>query len=199
MPDRTKSLETMHQTQAAPIHTPSRLRSSAVPPSPLGVDTPMQHAGNLAVQQSKRTDMLSPSVRQVPSAPILQRQAAEAGPATVPTGVAATLGGSSGPSLSSSTRTPMGPAFGTDVGGVRVHTGPQADRAARDINAKAFTTGRNIYFAASQHQPGTQPSDKPLAHELTHTVQQGSGANAPQTASVISQPGEPLSLAARQD
>ena len=41
------------------------------------------------------------------------------------------------------------------------------------INAKAFTVGSDIVFRAGYFNPGTMDGRKLLAHELTHTVQQG--------------------------
>lgn len=61
------------------------------------------------------------------------------------------------------------PRFGADFSNVRVHNDARAQRAARDINARAFTLGHNIYLGAGQSS-----SDLGLmAHELTHTIQQG--------------------------
>jgi hypothetical protein len=112
-------------------------------------------------------------------------------PDTLPPSVTTAMQAGGGQPLDQGTRAHMEPAFGTDLSSVRVHTDSQADRAARDINAKAFTTGQNIFFAGGQHQPDTAEGQHLLAHELTHTVQQGSGMGAPQTQRAISQPGDP--------
>lgn len=56
-----------------------------------------------------------------------------------------------------------------DLSAVRVFSDDRAQQAARDINARAFTHGNNIFLGAGQ-----SASDVALmAHELTHTVQQG--------------------------
>ena len=65
------------------------------------------------------------------------------------------------------------PRFGRDLSSVRVHDDSRAARAAADIDATAFTTGSNVYFAAGRFRPGTREGDHLLAHELTHVVQQG--------------------------
>jgi hypothetical protein len=71
--------------------------------------------------------------------------------------------------LSASTRRFMEPRFGADFGGVRVHTGPQAERTAAGLEARAFTYGSHIWFGESAGE-----GDRGLvAHELTHVVQQG--------------------------
>jgi len=43
---------------------------------------------------------------------------------------------------------------------------------ARAVNAKAFTAGRDVVFAAGQYKPGTMTSNRLLAHELAHVLQQ---------------------------
>lgn len=64
------------------------------------------------------------------------------------------------------------PRFGHDFGNVRIHNGPQADWAAASVQARAFTLGRDVVFAAGQHDPGSEGGKRLLAHELTHVVQQ---------------------------
>jgi hypothetical protein len=75
--------------------------------------------------------------------------------------------------LQESTRSFFESRFGEDFSGVRVHTGPAADEAARSIDAKAFTLGQTIAFASGAYQPQTSEGKQLLAHELVHVVQQG--------------------------
>jgi hypothetical protein len=63
-----------------------------------------------------------------------------------------------------------------DFSKVRLHTGTQAAEAARAVNARAFTVGHNIVFGAGAYQPGMPEGQRVLTHELTHVVQQRSGA-----------------------
>lgn len=79
---------------------------------------------------------------------------------------------SSGRPLAPDVRGEMESAFGTDLGTVRVHTGPAADALNRDLSARAFTTGQDVFFAAGEYQPHTSAGRHVLAHELTHTIQQ---------------------------
>lgn len=65
------------------------------------------------------------------------------------------------------------PRFGHDFGEVRVHADAEAGRATRELGARAFTYGRDIVFAPGELQPGSERGRTLLAHELTHTVQQG--------------------------
>jgi len=80
---------------------------------------------------------------------------------------------------------------GNAVGAVRLHTGEASQQAARQLNALAFTVGRNIHFGAGQFQPGTAEGDHLLAHELVHTVQQRSVEPTPQRQIEVSEPGDP--------
>lgn len=80
---------------------------------------------------------------------------------------------SPGRSLDPSTRALMEPRFGFDFGHVRIHADAAADRSAKEIQASAFTVGRDIVFAAGRFEPQSLKSQHLLAHELTHVVQQG--------------------------
>jgi hypothetical protein len=66
--------------------------------------------------------------------------------------------------------------FGTDFSDVRVHTDTRAAKPVAALAANAYTMGRDIYFAAGKHAPWSREGQPLLAHELTHTVQQGKGA-----------------------
>lgn len=78
-----------------------------------------------------------------------------------------------GRNLPSTVRTSMEKAMGADFGGVRVHAGPDAQALNRSMQARAFTVGRDIFFGRSQFRPGTAEGQRLIAHELTHTLQQG--------------------------
>jgi hypothetical protein len=80
---------------------------------------------------------------------------------------------SPGQSLDSTVRRFMEPRFGRDFGQVRVHADARAAESAEAVNARAFTTGQDVVFGAGQYQPGTDTGRQLLAHELSHTVQQG--------------------------
>lgn len=78
-----------------------------------------------------------------------------------------------GKSLDSSLQAKMGGAMGADLSGVRVHEDSASDALNTSIQARAFTTGSDIFFRQGEYQPGSTEGQKLLAHELTHTVQQG--------------------------
>lgn len=81
-----------------------------------------------------------------------------------------------GQPLSSTLKEPMERQFGTNFGGVRIHTDGKADNLARSIQAKAFTTGRDVFFRQGAYQPESRGGQELIAHELTHVVQQSGGA-----------------------
>ncbi len=59
-----------------------------------------------------------------------------------------------------------------DFSEVQVHTGSRAAEAARSVEARAFTLGRDLIFGAGEYSPGTGFGDSLIAHELTHVLQQ---------------------------
>lgn len=69
----------------------------------------------------------------------------------------------------------MGQTMGVDFSGVRVHTDAQSDRLNQSIQAKAFTTGQDIFFRQGAYDPGSRGGQELIAHELTHVVQQTEG------------------------
>lgn len=72
----------------------------------------------------------------------------------------------------------MEQGFGANFSDVQIHTDARADQLNRSLNARAFTTGKNIFFKRGEYNPSSQGGQKLLAHELTHVVQQGGGKNA---------------------
>jgi hypothetical protein len=67
----------------------------------------------------------------------------------------------------------MEASFGRELSGIRIHTDALAVELSRTLRAQAFTHGGDIYFNAGRFAPGTPEGDHLLAHELTHSVQQG--------------------------
>ncbi|GAB5401598.1 MAG: hypothetical protein Aureis2KO_31830 [Aureisphaera sp.] len=81
----------------------------------------------------------------------------------------------SGSNMDHTTQHFMESRFGTDFSNVSIHTGSQAIQMNRELNAHAFTVGNDIYFNEGKYNPSTQSGKHLLAHELTHTIQQGHG------------------------
>lgn len=108
--------------------------------------------------------------------PMVQRQAG-AEMATAPdleTSINQARGG--GQPMADNIRKPMEQAFGADFSGVKVHTDGQSDQLNRSIQARAFTTGQDVFFGQGEYNPGSRGGQELLAHELTHVVQQSGGA-----------------------
>lgn len=82
-----------------------------------------------------------------------------------------------GQALQDSTRQQFEGFFGADLGDVRVHADAKAAELSRTLGADAFTVGSNVFFGAGKFSPGNDSGKNLLAHELTHVVQQSSGAN----------------------
>jgi len=66
-------------------------------------------------------------------------------------------------------------ALGYDFSGVRIHTSPDADHLNRELGAKAFTTGKDIFFREDAYDQNSSAGKALITHELTHVVQQGTG------------------------
>ena len=79
----------------------------------------------------------------------------------------------SGYSLSQNTAKEMGNKIGADFRGVRIHTDSDAVQMNRELGARAFTTGSDIFFNRGEYNTGSAEGKRLLAHELVHTVQQG--------------------------
>jgi hypothetical protein len=85
------------------------------------------------------------------------------------------VGRGGGQPLDDGLRTDMEGRFGTDFGGVRVHTDGQAAASAGAVNAHAYTVGNDIVFGGGGYDPASPTGQRTIAHELTHVVQQRSG------------------------
>jgi hypothetical protein len=79
----------------------------------------------------------------------------------------------SGRALPSATKGALESSFGADFSGVRIHDDSAAVQMSRDLNAQAFTHGNDIFFNAGRYDTTSAAGKHLLAHELTHTVQQG--------------------------
>lgn len=121
-----------------------------------------------------------PVSRRPDSAPPMQRQAGSGphgGPvdSSIETGILRARGG--GHSLDSNLRETIEPVLQADFSDVRIHTGAEADQLNRALGARAFTTGRDVFFKKGEYRPAALSGRKLIAHELTHVVQQtGQGA-----------------------
>ncbi|KAA3660641.1 MAG: DUF4157 domain-containing protein [Chloroflexi bacterium] len=78
----------------------------------------------------------------------------------------------SGQPLDVGVRSPMENAFGANFSGVKIHTDSQSDTLNRSLQARAFTTGQDIFFRQGEYKPASSSGQELIAHELTHVMQQ---------------------------
>ncbi|ACC79832.1 DUF4157 domain-containing protein [Nostoc punctiforme] len=105
--------------------------------------------------------------------PMVQRQAGMGATPDLETSINQARGG--GVAIADNIREPMEQAFGADFSGVKVHTDSKSDQLNQSIQARAFTTGQDVFFRQGEYNPGSQGGQELLAHELTHVVQQNGG------------------------
>ena len=86
-----------------------------------------------------------------------------------------TLSGNGNP-LDPKIRSGMEQRFGVDFGRVKIHSDGSAEALSNRLGAHAFTTGNDIFFNSGKYSPETLSGKHLLAHELTHTIQQGANS-----------------------
>jgi len=75
-----------------------------------------------------------------------------------------------GTPLSPDLRAYFEPRFGHDFSQVRIHTDAEGSKAARSVQARAYTYGSDIVFGPGEYAPATTQGRRLLAHELTHVI-----------------------------
>lgn len=65
--------------------------------------------------------------------------------------------------------------FGAKLSKVRVHFGGNSTQMCKEVRARAFTQGNDIYVS----KPAFAKDSKFLTHELTHVIQQAGGKKMP--------------------
>lgn len=98
------------------------------------------------------------------------------------TGVGVKIPKGAGAPLPGAVKRNMEQKLGEDLSDVAVHTGGDSATAADGLNARAFTTGRDVHFGAGQFDPSSKEGTKLLAHELTHVVQAKRGGGVARSA-----------------
>ena len=82
-----------------------------------------------------------------------------------------------GNTLPPKTMREMSSSFGVDFSNVRIHNDSEAAGMNKELQAQAFTHGKDIYFNSGKYNPENSEGKFLLAHELTHVVQQNHGIN----------------------
>ncbi len=85
--------------------------------------------------------------------------------------------GAAGVQTMAQVKTQMGEKMGADFSPVQFHTGPAAAAVAKQMGARAYTSGKDVYFGEGGFDPAV------AAHELVHTAQQGAVASGVETIS----------------
>jgi hypothetical protein len=119
---------------------------------------------------------------------MVQRSAAGAQPDAGPN-VAAEIESATaaGNPLPLSVRRFMEPRFRADFSNVRVHTDDRSATLNRQLGARAFAVGNQLFFGRGQFRPDTGEGRELIAHELTHTLQQGAAVRRSEEVQVTQQ------------
>ncbi len=168
------------ETFAKDASSPKSVRKRARPEGQIGSTTrpkmPMlilQRLGNGAVQR-------------------LLAQRSAAGPAELDDAltqrITSARGG--GSMLDAAIQKKMGEGMGADFSQVRVHTGNESHDLNHQLSARAFTTGQDIFFGDGEYDPHSSGGQELIAHELTHVVQQSSGAVPTSGRMTVNAPGD---------
>jgi hypothetical protein len=83
-----------------------------------------------------------------------------------------------GQALPDNLRARMERSFGADFSAVRVHNDAAADNLNCSLQARAFTTGPDLFFKRGEYDPSSRAGQELIAHELTHVVQQTNAHHA---------------------
>ncbi|MBW4423103.1 MAG: DUF4157 domain-containing protein [Nostoc desertorum CM1-VF14] len=114
--------------------------------------------------------------------PLVQRRSGEGGTdATADVESAIKHARGKGRPLPDHVRSSMENAFGADFSDVKIHADTHADQLNRSIQARAFTTGQDVFFRQGEFALGSKRGQELLAHELTHVVQQNGNAVQPKS------------------
>jgi hypothetical protein len=101
-----------------------------------------------------------------------------------------------GRSLPSRLAGALGAWLGVETAGVRIHDDAFSARAAEELDANAFTLGRDIFFRRGFYAPEAPGGIFRLAHEVAHTAQQrGHGSVNPSDAERFEQQADARVLA----
>ncbi|MGB3799849.1 MAG: DUF4157 domain-containing protein [Lewinella sp.] len=105
----------------------------------------------------------------------VQAKSQRASPASPGLGARLRQRAGKGRPLAGAVQDKMETGFRRDFSGVHIHTDAAADEMNRELGARAFARGNDVYFRSGEYNPDTADGQRLLAHELTHTVQQGGG------------------------
>lgn len=104
-----------------------------------------------------------------------------------------------GEALHADIQNQMGQGLKADFSQVRIHTSQESHELNQALGAKAFTTGKDIFFKQGAYDPHSSSGKELIAHELTHVVQQSTG-QVPHTSNgmTVNAPGDAFEKQADQ-
>ncbi|OXB20689.1 hypothetical protein B0A80_18370 [Flavobacterium tructae] len=82
-----------------------------------------------------------------------------------------------GSPMANTTQNQMESGFGANFSKVRIHNDSNAVQMNKELGSQAFANGNDVYFNEGKYNPDSQEGKHLLAHELTHTIQQGNKPN----------------------
>jgi hypothetical protein len=166
------------RTVSPSIQTAAADHQSKATRLPVKVSKPTDPAEREAEETARKVARMTlPAVKPVTSTNSAKQTAQRAHDGAAPARAAlppAMSGLGAGSPLPAPVRSHMEPRFGAGFGHVRIHTSDAAAKQSAGLNANAFTIGEHIVFGRDKFQPQTAKGQELIAHELTHTIQQGS-------------------------
>ena len=127
-------------------------------------------AGHRSVQRLSRPD---DSIRRASADSVTSDELAAGGFAVGADAERAISTAGPGRPLPESLQDSLGGFLGADLSNVRIHADKGAAEVSRSLGAEAFTVGNDVFFGADAYDPGSRTGQHLIAHEVTHTVQQG--------------------------
>jgi hypothetical protein len=186
---------TAHDDEPSPVH------AEAPPPAPVAPPPPPPPIPHAATDEMRKADAPAPIVQRATAGDVTahdheerdprvrsslpvqrsakdeedERAGTDGGPAMRDAAARAIATRGPGAPLIPTVRETLQSRLGVELGGVRVHTGPDAERATGALRARAFTHGADIWLGRGESAADTRL----VAHEVAHVVQQGAAAPRP--------------------
>ncbi|HEY4385663.1 MAG TPA: DUF4157 domain-containing protein, partial [Ktedonobacteraceae bacterium] len=100
-------------------------------------------------------------------------------------------------SLDTTVSNALGEKLSHNFNRVRIHSGPTSAQVAKQLGARAFTVGNDIFLGATAHRLQGGEREQLLTHEAVHTAQQGSSMAIPWGRLAVSTPADAAEVEAR--
>ncbi|MFF1823259.1 DUF4157 domain-containing protein [Kribbella sp. NPDC058245] len=132
--------------------------------------------GSAAADLQMRTGLMLSAQQGAGNQAVQQRMGAEGGELGPDLSSKLQAGRSGGQPIEAAARADLESGMETDLESVRIHTDSTADSLSRQLSAKAFTSGSDIFFRSGAYDPESGAGRDLLGHEVAHVVQQGGRA-----------------------